>query len=101
MKEIETIEERLQRYFIAEFILTPEEGRCEAKEVIKIFYEYIEEMERGNSQIDKDKIIFEFQGTLKELIKALNDFRDDYRTAHGMNYEGGGGMFGGLFGSKK
>ena len=45
MKEIETIEERLQRYFIAEFILTPEEGRCEAKEVIKIFYEYIEEME--------------------------------------------------------
>lgn len=26
---------------------------------------------------------------------------NDYRTAHGMNYEGGGGMFGGLFGRKK
>lgn len=46
-------------------------------------------------------MIFEFQGTLKELVKALNAFRDEYRTAHGMNYEDGGGMFGGLFGRKK
>ena len=40
-----------------------------------------------------------------EEIASLNNtlamFRDDYRTAHGMNYEGGGGMFGGLFGRKK
>lgn len=35
------------------------------------------------------------------LNNTLKDFRDDYRTAHGMNYEGGGGMFSGLFGRKK
>ena len=101
MKEIETIEERLQRYFIAVHGLTPEEGKHEAEEIINIVYKYFEEVERGNSRIDKDKMIFEFQGTLKELVKALKDFRDDYRTAHGMNYDGGGGMFGGLFGRKK
>lgn len=38
---------------------------------------------------------------IRYLNNTLKDFRDDYRTAHGMNYEGGGGMFGGLFGRKK
>lgn len=42
---------------------------------------------------------------IAEEIASLNNtlamFRDDYRTAHSMNYEGGGGMFGGLFGRKK
>lgn len=37
---------------------------------------------------------------ISELNNTLKAFRDDYRTAHGMNYDGGGGMFGGLFGRK-
>lgn len=91
MKNKEILYETLKRYLEYNFELTKVQGEFYAKEVIDIF----------DKCPDKDKVAPDLQSTLKELIKALNDFRDDYRTAHGMNYEGGGGMFGGLFGGKK
>lgn len=101
MKNKEILYETLKRYLEDNFELTKAQGEFYAKEVIDMFDRCPDIPEKENSQIDNDKMIFEFQGTLKELVKALNDFRDDYRTAHGMNYDGGGGMFGGLFGRKK
>lgn len=101
MKNKEILYETLKRYLEDNFELTKAQGEFYAKEVIDVFYRCPDIPEKDDGQIDKDKMFFEFQGTLKELVKALNDFREDYRTAHGMNYEGGGGMFGGLFGRKK
>lgn len=101
MKNREILYETLKRYLEYNFELTKAQGEFYAKEVIDIFDKCQDIPEKENSQIDKDKMIFDFQGTLKELVKALNDFRDDYRTAHGMNYDGGGGMLCGLFGRKK
>ena len=100
MKNRDILYEMLKRYLEDNFELTKAQGEFYAKEVIDIF-DKCPDIPEENGPIDKYKMIFEFQGTLKELVKALNDFRDDYRTAHGMNYEGGGGMFGGLFGRKK
>lgn len=91
MKNKEILYESLKRYLEYNFELTKAQGEFYAKEIIDIF----------DKCPDKDKAAPDLQGTLKELVKALNDFRDDYRTAHGMNYEDGGGMFGGLFGRKK
>lgn len=91
MKNREILYETLKRYLEYNFELTKAQGEFYAKEVIDIF----------DKCPDKDKVAPDLQGTLKELVKALNEFANDYRTAHGMNYEGGGGMFGGLFGRKK
>lgn len=108
MRNRNILYETLKRYLEYNFELTKAQGEFYAKEVIDIFDKCPDIPEKENSPIDKDKMIidkdkmiFEFQSTLKELVKALNEFANDYRTAHGMNYEDGGGMFGGLFGRKK
>lgn len=101
MKNREMLYEMLKRYIEDAFELTEEHGKYYTNAIMDIFDKCPDIPEKDDSHIDKDKMFFEFQGTFKELVKALNDFRDDYRTAHGMNYEGGGGMFGGLFGRKK
>lgn len=108
MKNREMLYEMLKRYIEDAFELTEEHGKYYTNAIMDIFDKCPDIPEKENSPIDKDKMIidkdkmiFEFQSTLKELVKALNEFANDYRTAHGMNYEGGGGMFGGLFGRKK
>lgn len=86
MKNRDILYETLKRYLEDNFELTKAQGKFYAKEVIDIFDKYPDIPEKENGPIDKDTMIFEFQGTLKELVKALNAFRDEYRTAHGMNY---------------
>lgn len=85
MKNRNILYETLKRYLEYNFELTKAQGEFYAKEVIDIFDKCPDIPEKENSPIDKDKMIFEFQGTLKELVKGIERVRQ--RLSHGARHE--------------
>lgn len=92
MKEIEKMEENRDYLYDVVRNCIIAHTQCEKKDAEDATRDILDMVVKNKISIAQE---------IADLNDTLKAFRDDYRTAHGMNYEGGGGMFGGLFGRKK
>lgn len=92
MKEIEKMEENRDYLYdvVRNCIIT--HTQCEKKDAEYATRDILDMVVKNKISVAQE---------ISELNNTLKAFRDDYRTAHGMNYDGGGGMLCGLFGRKK